>query len=203
MKILCIGRNYAKHAKELNNAVPTKPLMFMKPQTAIALDKVLPYPPFTESLHYELEVTLLISKTGKNIDLDSASQYYDKIGLGIDYTARDIQSLCKEKSHPWEVAKAFDNSAALSEFYPKSNYDLNNIRFRLEQNGETVQEGETKDLIFKFDYLIHYASKFFTLEAGDIIMTGTPAGVGPVKVGDKLLGYLEDELILENSIISK
>jgi len=202
MKVFCIGRNYADHAKELNNKVPTKPLIFMKPRTAATYDKEIAYPTFTKNLHYELELTLLVSKTGKNIALEDAGSYYSDLGLGIDYTARDVQSRCKEKGHSWEVAKAFDNSAALSTFYPKSGYELENVQFELELNGKSVQKGQTKDLIFQLDYLIHYISKIFTLERGDVIMTGTPAGVGPLAVGDHLKGYLEGKLILENLIIS-
>lgn len=203
MKVFCIGRNYADHAKELNNKVPSKPLIFMKPHTAVSYEPSIPYPSFTKDLHYELELCLLVSKTGKDIAEAEAGEYYNEIGLGLDYTARDIQSACKAKGHSWEVAKAFDNSAAFSTFFPKSNYDLNNIKFRLEQNGKTVQSGETKQLIFKLDYLVHYISQFFTIESGDIIMTGTPAGVGPVQPNDHLKGYLEGELVLENLINSK
>lgn len=203
MKVFCIGRNYVDHAKELNNKVPSKPLVFMKPRTAVTYEPTIPYPTFTENLHYELELCLLVSKTGKNISEKQAGEHYDNIGLGIDYTARDVQSACKAKGHSWEVAKAFDNSAAFSTFYPKANYDLSNIKFHLTQNGKIVQKGETKDLIFKLDYIVHYISQFFTIEAGDIIMTGTPAGVGPVSLNDELKGYLEGELVLENLINSK
>lgn len=203
MKVFCIGRNYVDHAKELNNKVPSKPLIFMKPSTAITYEPSVPYPAFTENLHYELELCLLVSRTGKNIPESQSGDYFDNIGLGIDYTARDVQSACKSKGHSWEVAKAFDNSAAFSTFYSKSDYDLSNVKFHLTQNGKTVQKGETKDLIFKLEYIVHYISKFFTLEAGDIIMTGTPAGVGPVAINDELKGYLEGELVLENLINSK
>lgn len=203
MKIFCIGRNYADHAKELNNKVPKQPLVFMKPSTAVTYDREVPYPTFTEELHYELELTLLISKSGKDISVGQASEHYSDIGLGIDYTARDIQRACKSKGHSWEIAKAFDNSAALSTFYPKSDYNLKNVKFHLEQNDKTVQQGETKDLLFELNYLIHHVSKYFTLEVGDVVMTGTPAGVGPVKVGDHLKGYLEGKLVIENLVISK
>lgn len=203
MKIFCIGRNYADHAKELNNKVPKQPLVFMKPRTAVTYSKEVPYPSFTEELHYELELTLLISKTGKNIAVKNAGDHFSEIGLGIDYTARDIQRICKSKGHSWEIAKAFDNSAALSTFYPKSDYDLSNVKFHLEQNGKTVQQGETKDLLFELNFLIHHVSKYFTLEVGDVVMTGTPAGVGPVKAGDRLKGYLEGKLVLENLVITK
>lgn len=202
MKIFCIGRNYVDHAKELNNKVPTKPLVFMKPETAINKSKEVTYPSFTENLHYELEVCLHVAKTGRNIQESEALDYIDKIGLGLDYTARDLQSKCKEKGHSWEISKAFDGSASFGTFHDKSNYNLENLKFHLTVNGETKQNGETQHLIFSIPYLIHYVSTYFTLEEGDVIMTGTPAGVGPVKLGDKLEGYLEGELILENLILT-
>ncbi len=203
MKIFCIGRNYAKHAKELNNKIPSQPLVFMKPSTAMNATTEVPYPSFTSDLHYELELTLLIAKTGKDIPLEAAGDYYSELGLGIDYTARDVQKRCKEKGHSWEIAKAFDNSASFSMFYPKSKFDLSNIQFHLDVNDKTVQQGATKDLLFKLDFLVHHVSKYFTLERGDMLMTGTPAGVGPVKVGDHIKAYLEGDLVLENLIISK
>lgn len=201
MKIFCIGRNYIAHAKELKNKVPTKPLVFMKPSTALSHNKEVPYPVFSKDVHYELEVVLLISKGGKNIKQKAASKHIGGIALGIDYTARDVQAACKAKGHPWEIAKGFDNAATLSAYYHKNEYNLNQLKFHLDLNGKTVQEGNTKDLIFKMDYLIHYLSQIFTLEAGDIIYTGTPAGVGPVKKGDKLTAYLEGRQVLENIIV--
>ena len=203
MKIFCIGRNYIAHAKELNNKVPKQPLVFIKPDTALCNSNEIPYPEFSNNLQYELEVVLHICKTGKAMSIDEAASFYDKIGLGIDYTARDIQSQCKEKGHSWEKAKAFDNSASISPLFSKSNYNLASINFNLDLNETTVQVGNTKDLIFNFDYLIKHISQYFTLTEGDLIMTGTPAGVGPVKNGDILKCYLEDELILENSINCK
>ena len=192
MKIFCIGRNYAEHAKELNNAVPTKPLIFMKPPTALLLDnKPLFYPQFTKNLHHEIEIVLRICKNGKAIEQKFAHRYYDKIALGIDFTARDLQDELKAKGQPWELAKGFDGSAVLSDYYPLSNFDKNNINFHLNKNDVAVQIGETQDLIFNFDTLISYISKFFTLQQGDLIYTGTPAGVGAVQVGDKLEGFLE------------
>ena len=202
MKIFCIGRNYVAHAKELNNKVPKQPLVFMKPATALTYNSEIPYPPFTEALNYELELCLLVQKEGKNIPKNEALSYISDIGLGIDYTARDIQSRCKEKGHSWEIAKAFDNSAAMSTFFPKENYDLSSIKFQLKHNGEVVQLGDTANMIFPVEQLIHHISQYFTIEAGDIIMTGTPAGVGPVQLGDTLEGYLEKELILTNRIKS-
>ena len=192
MKIFCIGRNYLEHAKELNNAVPTKPLIFMKPPTALLLEnKPFYYPEFTKNLHYEIEVVLKISKNGKAIQPEFAHRYYDKIGLGIDFTARDVQDELKAKGQPWEIAKGFDNSAVLSDFVDLKDFDKTNISFQLHKNGEIVQKGTTKDLIFSFDTVVSYISQFFTLQQGDLIYTGTPEGVGAVKIGDKLEGFLE------------
>ena len=192
MKIFCIGRNYLEHAKELNNAVPTKPLIFMKPPTALLLDnKPFYYPEFTKNLHHEVEVVLKISKNGKAIQPEFAHRYYDKIGLGIDFTARDLQDELKAKGQPWEIAKGFDNSAVLSDFVDLKDFDETNISFQLLKNGEIVQKGTTKDLIFSFDTVVSYISQFFTLQQGDLIYTGTPEGVGAVKIGDKLEGFLE------------
>ena len=193
MKIFCIGRNYAEHAKELNNAVPTEPLIFMKPPTALLLEgKPLYYPDFTQNLHYEIEIVLRIAKNGKHIQPEFAHRYYDKIGLGIDFTARDLQDRLKAKGQPWEIAKGFDQSAVLGEMLAIENIkEKNNIQFKLQKNGQDVQVGETKDLIFSFETLIVYLSKFFTLQQGDLIYTGTPAGVGAVQQGDVLEGFLE------------
>lgn len=192
MKIFCIGRNYVEHAKELNNAVPTKPLIFMKPPTALLLDnKPFYYPDFTKNLHHEVEVVLKISKNGKAIQPEFAHRYYDKIALGIDFTARDVQDDLKAKGQPWEIAKGFDSSAVISDFVPLSDFDATNIHFQLTKNGEQVQVGSTKDLIFSFDTVVSYISKFFTLQQGDLIYTGTPEGVGAVQIGDKLEGFLE------------
>ena len=192
MKIFCIGRNYLEHAKELNNAVPTKPLIFMKPPTALLLDnKPFYYPEFTKNLHHEIEVVLKISKNGKAIQPEFAHRYYDKIGLGIDFTARDVQDELKAKGQPWEIAKGFDNSAVLSDFVDLKDFGATNISFQLHKNGEIVQKGTTKDLIFSFDTVVSYISQFFTLQQGDLIYTGTPEGVGAVKIGDKLEGFLE------------
>ena len=199
MKIICIGRNYVDHAKELNNKVPSKPLVFMKPATAIKRGQQMTYPSFTNNLHYELELCLLISKGGSQIAEADALDHFDKIGLGVDYTARDVQSTLKEKGHSWEIAKGFDGSATFSEFYDKSKYDLTDLTFHLDVNGERRQTGKISDLIFPIPHLIHHVSKYFTLEPGDIMMTGTPAGVGPIKPGDSLKGYLMDNLILENN----
>tara|TARA_B100000508_G_scaffold118450_1_gene98634 strand:+ start:151330 stop:151941 length:612 start_codon:yes stop_codon:yes gene_type:complete len=202
MKIICIGRNYANHAKEMNSAVPEVPMFFMKPDTAL-LPKKNPffYPNFTKDLHFECEIVIKINKLGKNIAEKYAHEYYDHIGLGIDFTARDLQQKCKDKGHPWEIAKAFEHSAPLGDkFIPLEGKDINNINFKLEKNGETVQEGNTKDMIFNVNQLIAYVSKFMTLKIGDLIFTGTPEGVGPVQIGDRLTGYIEDEKLLDLKI---
>lgn len=192
MKIICIGRNYVDHAKELNNPVPSQPLVFMKPSSALLVnDKPLYYPAFTEDLHYEVEVVLKIGKNGRHVQPEFASKYYTQVGLGIDFTARDVQARCKAKGHPWEIAKAFDNSAVLSPFVDIAEVmDSQAIEFRLDKNGETVQKGNTKDMIFSFEDIIVYVSTFFKLHQGDMIYTGTPAGVGPVQIGDKLEGFM-------------
>ncbi len=194
MKIICIGRNYANHAKEMNSPIPSTPMFFMKPDTAL-LPKKNPffYPTFTNDLHYECEVVIRISKLGKNISEKFAHEYYHDIGLGIDFTARDLQKQCKEKGHPWEIAKAFEHSAPLSEqFIDKSKLTLDNLNFTLYKNGELVQQGNTSDMIFSIDQLIAYVSQFMTLKIGDLLFTGTPEGVGPVQIGDTLTGKIED-----------
>jgi len=194
MKIICIGRNYADHAKELNNPVPKKPLIFMKPASALLINnKPLYYPEFTKSLHYEAEIVLKIAKNGKHIEDKFAPNYVTEIAIGIDFTARDLQSQLKEKGHPWEIAKGFDGSAALSPFIPIDTVDRNAVAFKLNRNGETVQLGNTKDLIFSFEHILTYASKFFKLNIGDLIYTGTPAGVGEVQVGDVLEGFIKQD----------
>ena len=203
MKIICIGRNYAKHAKELGNTVPTEPVYFMKPDSAL-LPKKTPffYPNFTKDHHYEVELVIKICKLGKNISEKFAETYYNEIGLGIDFTARDIQLECKAKGLPWEKAKAFDYSAPISrELIQKSEFkNLNDITFSLEKNGELVQKGNSSDMLFDFDHLICYLSQFMTLKIGDLIFTGTPAGVGPVKIGDQLIGYIGDRKMLDLNI---
>lgn len=199
MKIICIGRNYAEHAKELNNAVPTEPVFFMKPDTALLKDgESFYYPDFTKDLHHEIEIVLKINKVGKHIEPQFAHKYYEEIGLGIDFTARDLQTIAKEKGLPWEKAKAFDGSAPLGKFVNKSTLgNLADINFELKINGQSRQVGSTKDLLFSFDNIISYVSKFVTLKVGDLIYTGTPSGVGPVNIGDKLQGYISDDLFLE------
>ncbi len=197
MKIICVGRNYRAHAAELQNPVPDFPIIFMKPPSALLInDKPFYYPAFTKELHYEAEIVLKICKNGRHIEADFASSYYDKIAFGIDFTARDIQKTLKQKGHPWELAKAFDYSAPISKFVDLKDFDTQDIRFQLRRNGEIVQDGHTKDLIFDFNYLITFISQYFMLQVGDLIFTGTPAGVGPVQIGDTLDGYLEGEHLL-------
>ncbi|MBK9734150.1 MAG: fumarylacetoacetate hydrolase family protein [Saprospiraceae bacterium] len=201
MKIFCIGRNYRDHALELNNPLPEVPLIFMKPATALLTDnKPFYHPDFSNNIHYELEVVLKISKNGKQIDQKFASAYYDQIGLGIDFTARDLQDQCKDKGHPWEIAKSFDYSAAIGKFIPVTEVDLDSIKFQMKQNDKIVQQGDTKDLIFDFDYLISYVSKYFTLQQGDLLFTGTPAGVAKISIGDHLEGILEGNKLLDCKI---
>jgi 2-keto-4-pentenoate hydratase/2-oxohepta-3-ene-1,7-dioic acid hydratase in catechol pathway len=199
MKIIAIGRNYAEHAKELNNPVPTVPVIFMKPDTAVLKDnKPFYHPEFSSDIHHEIELVLKVSKEGKHIAEKFAGNYFDEIGLGIDFTARDIQQKHKEKGLPWELAKAFDNSAPVSKFFPKSNFkDLTKLNIRLDLNGNTVQSGNTSDLLFSYEYIIAFVSQYITLKKGDLIFTGTPQGVGKVNVGDHLTGYLEDEKLLD------
>lgn len=202
MKIICIGRNYSDHAKEMNASVPENPMFFMKPDTAILKSgNDFYFPDFSNEIHFECELVVRINKMGKNIDEKFAHKYYDEIGLGIDFTARDLQKSCKEKGHPWEIAKAFDNSAVISDsFINKENLDLNDIKFHFEQNGETKQNGSSSDMIFSIDQLIAYVSRFITLKTGDLLFTGTPAGVGPIAIGDKLEGFLEDQKMFEVEI---
>ncbi|WP_372794355.1 fumarylacetoacetate hydrolase family protein [Lutibacter sp.] len=195
MKIICIGRNYAKHIEELANEKPENPVIFLKPDSAI-LAKNQPFfiPPFSKDIHYEVEILVKINKVGKYIDEKFAHKYYDEIGLGIDFTARDIQDKCKEKGLPWEKAKAFDGSAVISEFIPKENLgDLTNLKFSLHKNEMLVQEGNTNAMLWKIDELIAYVSQFFTLKKGDVIFTGTPAGVGKVCENDILVGAIKDQ----------
>ena len=199
MKIICIGRNYADHAKELNNPVPVNPVFFMKPDSSLLINnKPFFYPSFSKEIHYETEIVLKVSKLGKSIYPQFANRYYEEIGIGIDFTARDLQNICKKEGHPWEIAKAFDQSAVLGKFVPKTSLpDLSAINFQLELNDITVQKGNTRDLLFSFDELISYVSTFVTLKTGDLIYTGTPAGVGPVKIGDHLVASLEGQVLLD------
>jgi acylpyruvate hydrolase len=199
MKIIAIGRNYAEHAKELNNPVPTIPVIFMKPDTALLKDnKPFYHPDFSEDIHHEIEIVLKVSKEGKHVAEKFAANYYDEIALGVDFTARDIQQRHKEKGLPWELAKAFDGSAPVSGFVPKLKFnDLYNLSFKLDINGQTRQQGNTKDLLFSFERIIAFVSRYITLKKGDLIFTGTPQGVGKVNIGDHLEAYLENEKMLD------
>jgi acylpyruvate hydrolase len=198
MKIICIGRNYANHAKEMGSAIPTEPVFFMKPDTALLKEGDFYHPDFSEEVHHEIEVVVKISKVGKNIDEQFAHKYYNEISLGIDFTARDLQEKCKEKGLPWEKAKAFDNSAPIANTWLQvNNLKLETLNFKLLKNGKEVQVGNTADMIFSIDKLIAYISKFVTLKVGDLLFTGTPEGVGKVSVGDHLEGFIEDKKILD------
>jgi acylpyruvate hydrolase len=202
MKIICIGRNYTEHARELNNPVPSKPVFFMKPDSALLINNN-PFflPDFSNEIHYETEIILKISRLGKNIQKQFAGRYYNSLGVGIDFTARDLQDACKKAGHPWEIAKAFDQSAAIGRFIPLSSLpDPSAINFWLDINGTTIQKGNTKDMIFSFDDIIAYVSTFVTLKTGDLIFTGTPAGVGPVKIGDHLVASVEGQILLDFNI---
>jgi 2-keto-4-pentenoate hydratase/2-oxohepta-3-ene-1,7-dioic acid hydratase in catechol pathway len=199
MKIICIGRNYAEHAKELGNAVPAEPVFFCKPDSAV-LPKGNPMmiPEWTNDLHYEVELVLRIDRLGKNIPVEFAHRYYSEIGLGIDFTARDLQDDLKKKGLPWEKAKGFDGSAVISnEFLPKENFGDQAISFSLRKNGQVVQTGSSADMIFGFDQIISYVSKYMTLKIGDFIFTGTPSGVGHVVAGDELEGRLSERKMFE------
>jgi acylpyruvate hydrolase len=200
MRIFAIGRNYAEHIKELNNERPDEPVIFTKPDTALLRNNSpFYYPDFSKDIHYEAELVLRISKEGKNIQENFSSKYYDAIGIGIDFTARDLQQKAKEKGLPWDIAKGFNGSAPVSDKFilVKDFEELSNINFSLTIDGEPKQQGNTSLMLFSFDYIISYLSRFFTLRTGDLIFTGTPKGVGPVKVGNVLSAYIENEKLLE------
>ncbi|MBC8045627.1 MAG: fumarylacetoacetate hydrolase family protein [Fimbriimonadaceae bacterium] len=198
MKIFCVGRNYVDHAKELNNPIPDAPVIFMKPTTAILKGKDFYLPDFSKDMHYECELVYRICKNGKYIDEQFASKYVDAVTVGIDFTARDVQQNQKTKGLPWEIAKAFDNSAVLGKWVDISNVShKSSIKFMMQKNGETVQQGDSSLMIYSIKKIINYLSQFFTLQQGDLIYTGTPAGVSAVKIGDKLEGYLESEKMFE------
>jgi 2-keto-4-pentenoate hydratase/2-oxohepta-3-ene-1,7-dioic acid hydratase in catechol pathway len=202
MKIFCIGRNYADHAKEMKSELPTEPIFFMKPDTALVKEGSDIYlPEFSNEIHFECEVVIKINKAGKFIQKEFARNYYTEITLGLDLTARDLQTKCKEKGLPWEIAKAFDNSAPISsKWISISDINLSDINFQFFQNGELKQNGFTKDMIFSIDELISYVSTFITLKTGDLIYTGTPAGVGPIQIGDKLEGNLNGNKLFEFTV---
>jgi acylpyruvate hydrolase len=192
MKIICIGRNYAEHAKELNNPIPAQPVVFMKPASALLINrKPFYFPEFTKDIHYELEIVLKIGKNGRHVQPEFALDYIQEVGLGIDFTARDLQSELKSKGQPWELAKGFDGSAVIGDFVSLNTLPgLSNIEFYLEKNGEKVQHGFSKDMLFSFQDIICFVSQYFKLQMGDYIYTGTPSGVGPIAIGDELRGFL-------------
>lgn len=201
MKIICIGRNYVEHIHELNNEVPDEPVIFLKPDTALLRENA-PFfiPEFTQDVHYEVELVVKIKKMGKFIPVQFAHTYYDEISLGIDFTARDLQSKLKSKGLPWEKSKGFDHSAVIGKFLPKTDFDLTNLKFRLEKNGEVVQQGNSQQMINSIDQIISHVSEYFTLKVGDYIYTGTPSGVGPVTSGDKLVGFIEAQEMFQFTI---
>ncbi len=203
MKIICIGRNYAEHAKEMKAEKPAEPVFFMKPETAqIRHGHDFYYPDFTQNLHFETELVIKICKNGRHIDQKFASGYYDEIGIGIDFTARDLQDVCKEKRLPWEKAKAFDHSAPVGKFLPKSYFDNpKRISFSMKLNGTQKQSGNSGDMLFSFEEIISFVSRFITLKKGDLIFTGTPEGVGPVQKEDLLECFIEDKKLLSFSVL--
>ena len=198
MKIICIGRNYTEHIRELRNEVPSSPVFFLKPDTALLIrNRPFYYPSFSKNIHYEVELILKIGKVGKNIQPQFANSYIDEIGIGLDLTARDLQDAAKQKGLPWTLAKGFDFSAPVGKFLPVSKFpELNNIDFRLDKNGVTVQKGNSGLMIYDFSSIIHHISQFMTLRTGDLIFTGTPAGVGPIEIGDRLEAYIGSEKLL-------
>ncbi len=202
MKILAIGRNYSEHAKELNNPVPTEPVVFMKPDTALLREgKAFYHPEFSNDIHYEVELVVKIGKEGKHISEKFAKNYIDSIGIGIDFTARDLQENCKQKGLPWEIAKAFDHSAPIGNFININEIsDIHTIDFSLKKNDEIVQQGNSSEMLFNFEQIISYLSKRFTLKKGDLIFTGTPAGVGKINIGDKLEAFIGSESMLRLEI---
>ncbi|MDR2841409.1 MAG: fumarylacetoacetate hydrolase family protein [Paludibacter sp.] len=199
MKIFCIGHNYREHNRELASADPAEPVIFMKPDTALLRDnKPFYIPAFSQNLHYETEIIIKICRLGKNIATHFAHRYYNEIGLGIDFTARDLQYKLKAEGKPWEICKAFDNSAVVGNFMPKEEFpDVEQLRFRLDINQQTVQSGNSADMIFTINEIIAYISRFFTLKMGDLIYTGTPSGVGKVEIGDRLEGFIFDNKMFD------
>ena len=202
MKIICVGRNYAEHIAELNNERPDAPVIFLKPETALLRDnEPFYYPDFSQDVHHEVELVVKISRMGKHIEEKFAHKYYDEIGIGIDFTARDVQSKLKAKGLPWELAKAFNGSAPVSEFVPKSEFpDLQNITFSMDVNGETRQVGNSSMMLYTIDYLISFVSQYFTLKTGDLLFTGTPKGVSAVQVGDLITASIEGKPMLQVAI---
>ena len=199
MKIICIGRNYVEHARELNNPLPDKPMFFMKPDSALVVNnEPVYYPEHTKDLHFETEIVIKINRKGKYISEKFAADYYNEIGIGIDFTARDVQNECKKKGHPWEIAKAFDQSAPISKFIDKSTLpNVNNINFSLKINDVEKQSGNTSKMIFPVNGLIAYVSKLITLKPGDLIFTGTPEGIGPTSIGDHFEAFIEGDKMMD------
>lgn len=198
MKIICIGRNYVEHIQELGNEIPQAPIIFLKPDTALLRSNAPFYfPDFSKDIHHEVELIVKISREAKKIDAAFASKYYTEIGIGIDFTARDLQATAKEKGLPWDLCKGFNGGAPISDFQPLGDRNIDDLKFHLEINGKIVQEGHTAHMIHSTNQMLAYVSNFISLKTGDIVFTGTPSGVGPVKVGDKLKGYLEGELVLD------
>lgn len=203
MKIICIGQNYREHIRELGSKIPENPVFFCKPDTALLIrNRPFYIPDFTQDLHYETELVLRIAKVGKNIDPEFALSYIDAYTLGFDFTARDIQARCRKEGLPWEICKSFDNSAAIGTFIPKEDFPQgpDDLRFEMKKNGIGCQKGDTRDMIFSVREIVSYVSKFFTLRTGDYIFTGTPPGVGPVKIGDRLEAFLEGRSVLRCEI---
>lgn len=198
MKIICVGWNYPDHNKEMSRTeLPANPTLFMKPDSAILKDgKPFFIPDFSNQIEYETEIVVRIDRLGKNISEKFAPRYYNAVTVGIDFTARDLQTALREKGQPWEISKAFDNSAVLGEFIPTENMDMDNIKFHMSLNGENRQTGCTAEMIFSINKIVAYCSQFFTLKKGDLIFTGTPSGVGPVKINDRIEGYLGDQKLL-------
>lgn len=199
MKIICVGWNYPDHNKEMERTeLPSNPTLFMKPDSAILKDgKPFFIPDFSNQIEYETEIVVRIDRLGKNISEKFAPRYYNALTVGIDFTARDLQTELRQKGQPWEISKAFDNSAVLGEFIPTENMDMSNIRFHMDLNGETKQTGCTAEMLFSINKIVSYCSQFFTLKKGDLIFTGTPSGVGPVKINDHIQGYVENEKLLD------
>lgn len=201
MKIICVGRNYPEHIEELKNATPKSPIVFIKPDNAVLRNNEdFYYPTFSQNIHYEVELLVKFHKKGKNIQAKYANKYYNQIALGIDFTARDIQNELKAKGYPWEIAKGFDSSAVLGKWRDVGHFDMQNIQFSLHKNGEVVQNGNSKNMLFGIDEIIAYVSQFFMLKIGDVLFTGTPSGVGSIQIGDRLTGYLQGEKNFEINI---
>jgi 2-keto-4-pentenoate hydratase/2-oxohepta-3-ene-1,7-dioic acid hydratase in catechol pathway len=201
MTLFCVGRNYTEHAKELNNKVPTEPVIFLKPPTAILPeDRPMYYPDFTQDLHHEIELIFKIQKKGKSIPEHLVWDHISHVSVGIDFTARDLQQKCKEKSLPWEISKAFDNSAVIGKWIPIADFNKDQLNFELKVNNQTIQKGNISEMVFSVPFLLNYITRFFKINKGDILFTGTPSGVGPVKIGDHLEGILNGQLMFEIDI---